>query len=110
MYNTRAQRSISQKHNARPSSNAITCGYDKARKRVNTARITRERNAVLVKNAPSDHGSYYSCLAYDSLLIIPSFLHRGYVWFNNKCWGVKKNAPTFLIFKQKESIKFKNPI
>lgn len=30
---------------------------------VNTIRITRECNTVLVKNTSSDQGSYYSCLA-----------------------------------------------
>ncbi len=32
--------------------------------RVNTRRISRERNDVLVKNTSSDHGSFYSWLAY----------------------------------------------
>ncbi len=45
---------------------------NKARERVNTFCISRERNEVLVKNAEQDHGSHYSQLAYH--LIRASFM------------------------------------
>lgn len=41
-------------------------GENKARERVNTVCISRERNEVLVKNAEQDHGLYYSRLVYDN--------------------------------------------
>ena len=40
-----------------------TIDIDKACEWVNTQRISREQNAVLVKNSSLDQGSYYSCLA-----------------------------------------------